>query len=318
MPTATLERPPEAETPTSEPYTGPTVGQLVQRNAVIFRVTTAQFGQAKKLDRSQYQVDADRDYVKAQKLLLACDETKAIGGLFSEVRTYLESVSCPSNFKRGDYLLPIELLLEVDQRMAEFQARLKVLLGRLVDNYRAILDDERRRLLSLFNPADYPVAQEVAGRYFIRWQYLALATPTGLPEAIAAREQAKLAEAWEEAGEGVQQLLRAELAALVGHLEERLTGTTDGKPKIFRDSAVENITEFLAKFNPRNVTNDAEAALLAQRVRELLAGIEPQALRTDAALRERVRSGFSAVTAQLDELMVNRPKRRLFSLEEGG
>ena len=43
-----------------------------------------------------------------------------------------------------------------------------------------------------------------------------------------------------------EEAFTAELAKLVSHLTERLSGQEDGKPKIFRDSAVENLTEFFA------------------------------------------------------------------------
>lgn len=316
MPVSTLERPPEAAQPDTLPDSSPTVGQLVQENAVIFRVTTGQFGQSKKLDSGQYEVDADKKYIKASKVLLACDETAAIKTLFSEVRTYLESVSCPSNFKRGDYLLSVELLLKVDERMKDYARQLENAKVTLAGVYGIRVDEERRRLRSTFNPADYPIADEICNRYFIKWQYLALATPQNLPEALREQERAKLADMWQEAGEGVQQLLRAQLAEVVGHLQERLTGANDGKPKIFRDSAVENIKEFLADFDARNITSDAECALLVQKVRELLSGVEAQDLRDNAALRSKVRESFEDINLQLDDMMVNKPKRRKFSLDE--
>jgi hypothetical protein len=315
MPTSTLERPVEAQ-PDTLPDTGPTVGQLVQENAVIFRVTTGQFGQSKKLEHSQYEVDAERKYVKASKVLLACPETDAIKTFFSEIRTYLESVSSPSNFKRGDYLLSIDLLLKVDERMKDYQEQLRRLSNVLVANYTERVNDERSRLRTTFNPADYPPARSVADRYFIKWQYLSLATPRNRPSSLAAQEQEKLADMWQEAGEGVRDLLRASLAEVVGHLQERLTGATDGKPKIFRDSAVANVREFLAGFDARNITNDAECALLVQKVRDMLKDVTPEALRTDTALKVKVREGFSDITAQLDAMTVNKPKKRRFSLGE--
>jgi hypothetical protein len=313
MPSATLDRP---SVPDTLPDTGPTVGQLVQENAVVFRVTTGQFGQSKKLEHSQYEVDAERKYVKASKVLLACPETDAIKTLFSEIRTYLESVSSPSNFKRGDYLLANGLLLAVDDRMRDYVAQLERLKQALRENYAERVNDERSRLRTTFNPADYPAGDAVADRYFIKWQYLSLATPRNLPASLASQERDKLADMWQEAGEGVRDLLRASLADVVGHLQERLSGATDGKPKIFRDSAVANVREFLAGFDARNITNDAECALLVQKVRDMLKDVTPEALRTDTALKAKVREGFSDITAQLDTMTVNKPRKRRFSLGE--
>ena len=40
----------------------------------------------------------------------------------------------------------------------------------------------------------------------------------------------------------------AELSSIVAHLTERLSGHEDGKPKVFRDSAVGNLREFFERF----------------------------------------------------------------------
>ena len=45
-----------------------------------------------------------------------------------------------------------------------------------------------------------------------------------------------------------EETFTAELAKLVSHLTERLSGQDDGKPKVFRDSMIENLTEFFGRF----------------------------------------------------------------------
>ena len=45
----------------------------------------------------------------------------------------------------------------------------------------------------------------------------------------------------------------AKLAKLVSHPTERLSGTEDGKPRIFRDSAVENLAECFQRFRQLNI-----------------------------------------------------------------
>ena len=49
-----------------------------------------------------------------------------------------------------------------------------------------------------------------------------------------------------------------ELSRLVGHLSERLAGAEDGRPKVFRDSAVGNLREFFERFKALNVGSSAE------------------------------------------------------------
>ena len=58
---------------------------------------------------------------------------------------------------------------------------------------------------------------------------------------------------FDEAVRLAEEAFTAELAKLISHLTERLSGKEDGKPKIFRDSAVENLTEFFQRFRELNV-----------------------------------------------------------------
>ena len=51
-----------------------------------------------------------------------------------------------------------------------------------------------------------------------------------------------------EAVQRAEQAFVEELSKLVAHLTERLSGESDGKPKIFRDSAVTNLADFFERF----------------------------------------------------------------------
>jgi hypothetical protein len=61
---------------------------------------------------------------------------------------------------------------------------------------------------------------------------------------------------FDEAVQLAEQAFLEELGQLVAHLTERLTGQADGKPKIFRDSAIGNLTEFFQRFRRLNVRSN--------------------------------------------------------------
>ena len=85
---------------------------------------------------------------------------------------------------------------------------------------------------------------------------LALALWPLIPVELAPRIaewQARAAEALasgsdDEAVQLAEQAFASELTDLVEHLTERLTGQIDGKPKIFRDSTIENLIAFFRRF----------------------------------------------------------------------
>ena len=77
------------------------------------------------------------------------------------------------------------------------------------------------------------------------------------------------------------------MAELVQHLVERLQPGADGKPKVFRDSLVRGMEEWLSDFSARNLAQDGELSSLVERARELLhpVGNRPSAPRPFAPTR---------------------------------
>ena len=69
-----------------------------------------------------------------------------------------------------------------------------------------------------------------------------------------------MAARFEEAVRLAEQAFTEEFARLVAHLTERLSGVgEDGKPKVFRDSAVDNLAEFFDRFRALNVRSQRAA-----------------------------------------------------------
>jgi hypothetical protein len=103
----------------------------------------------------------------------------------------------------------------------------------------------------------------------------------------------------------------AELAKLVSHLTERLSGQMDGKQKIFRDTAVENLAEFFERFRSLNVGGNEQLDRLVADAQRVIRGVEPQALRDNTGLRQHVATELSRVQSVLDGLLVDRPRRNI-------
>ena len=66
-----------------------------------------------------------------------------------------------------------------------------------------------------------------------------------------------------------------ELQQLVAHLTERLTGQSDGQPKTFRNSAVNNLTEFFDRFRQLNVRSNQDLDTLGQPHIQRASHVEP-------------------------------------------
>ena len=125
------------------------------------------------------------------------------------------------------------------------------------------------------------------------------------------QEQARVRERFESAVELAEQAFATELQRLTAHLAERLSGLHDGQPKVFRDSAVENLREFFERFRRLNIRSNSDLDMLANEAEQAISGIEPQQLRDSNRLRQMVARDFEQIQASVGDLLVDRPRRNI-------
>ena len=116
---------------------------------------------------------------------------------------------------------------------------------------------------------------------------------------------------FDEAVKLAEEAFIAELAKLVSHLTERLSGQEDGKPRVFRDSMVENLTEFFGRFRQLNVRSNEQLDQLVADAQRVIHGVDAQDLRDNQGLRQHVATEMSRVQSVLDGLLVDRPRRNI-------
>jgi len=303
-------------TPTAVP-TPPPAGQETPNLddvTVCLVLDFHRWGVRRKVDAHQVETDADRALLAVSKRILDSPEYDAIVQHDGKTRAWVEARALPSLLKKGIWRLPVALVEETDVYLTTRAAERSRLVDELRAAYPIRLQETQARLSSLAD-GDLPTADEVAGKFSIAWKYISYGTPTTLQRlapALFARERQKAAVQWQEATEEIRTVLRESMAELVTHLAERLSGTReDGRPKIFRDTAVTNLTEFLDLFQARNVTDDSELAALVARAHDLLYDVHPQRLRNNDALRGAVAQSMSQIKATLDTMLMDRPRRHI-------
>ena len=116
---------------------------------------------------------------------------------------------------------------------------------------------------------------------------------------------------FDEAVRLAEDAFTAELAKLVSHLSERLSGQVDGQPRVFRDSAIENLTEFFQRFRELNVRSSEQLDQLVSQAQQVIRGVDAQDLRDNQGLRKHVATEMSRVTSVLDGMLVDRPRRNI-------
>jgi hypothetical protein len=285
----------------------------VMDKAIILKLEFHRPGNQRKLKADQYTVDADKDMVHATKQLLDSDELKAVAKFDSETWNYVASRALPSTIK-GFWVMPVGLLEEVDGVLESRATKRGELVDVAVKAYPKLLAKAPELLRGVYDEADYPSADEFRRAFGFSWRYVSFGVPEQLEQIKAdvfKREQDKAAKHWEQATEGMQALMRHDMAEMVDHMIDRLTPTEDGKVKVFRSSMIDNVHDFLTTFEARNITDDAQLQKLVAKARGLVDGVAHDTLKTDAEVRDKVRKGMSVIKTSLDKLVVIRPTRKI-------
>ena len=263
---------------------------------------------------------ADRELLTASKLILDTKNPayRAVAAVRSEASGYWRTVTLPFP-EAGIRLLPQNSLSTFASTMQTYRERLQESARELSSQYDTIKSEAERRLGTLFNASDYPTTLD--GLFDLEVTYPAIEPPAYLvslhPE-VYQQEQARVRERFENAVELAEQAFATELQRLVSHLAERLTGLHDGQPKVFRDSAVENLRQFFERFRRLNIRSSPELDALVEQAQQTINGVEPQTLRDSNRLRQMVARDFEQIQAAVGDLLVDRPRRNILRRGQTG
>ena len=256
---------------------------------------------------------ADSELLSASKFILDTKNPayRAVAAVRSEASGYWRTITLPFP-EAGIRLLPQNSLGLFATTMQTYRERLQQAATDLAGQYEQIKSEAERRLGTLFNASDYPSTLD--GLFDLEVSYPTIEPPAYLvslhPE-VYQQEQARVRERFENAVELAEQSFATELQRLSAHLAERLTGLHDGQPKVFRDSAVENLREFFERFRRLNIRSSPELDELVEQAQQTINGVEPQTLRDSNRLRQMVARDFEQIQASVGEMLVDRPRRNI-------
>ena len=312
MNTTLLDEPP---TDSSQPLTA---ADRLRTTMAAVRVCFTWFGTRKTLSPEQKaqaaeSFGAEGEYLTAGKKLL--DSThpafKTVTAIRGRIMSFWKGISLPFP-EPGLRLIRQQDIATFDVQMTTLRVELDEAVAQLDQHYEELRATARERLGALYNPGDYPAS--LRGLFGIAWEFPSVDPPeylSRLSPRLFEQECERVAARFDEAIQLAEDAFLNELNRLVSHLSERLSGQEDGRPKVFRDTAVENLRDFFTRFQQLNVRSNADLDALVEQARRILRGVEPQQLRDNTTRRQQVASQLAGVQASLDGLMVDRPQRRI-------
>jgi hypothetical protein len=290
------------------------------------RLSFVWLGVRKTLTQEQKSQAADTfgakgEYLSAAKKLLDTSHPafRSVSSVKSRIVAYWRGISLPYP-EPGIRLIRQDDISTFTVQLTTLQAELADAVEALSNQYQELKSAARQRLGRLFNSADYP--DTLVGLFEASYDFPSVEPPDylrRLSPQLFAEEARRVSARFEQAVQLAEQAFTEELSRLVSHLTERLSGSEDGKPKVFRDTAVENLREFFERFRHLNVRSSQQLDELVSQAQQVVRGVQPQQLRDDTSLRQQIATQLSSVQSVLDGLLVDRPRRSILrSPRQGG
>ena len=244
----------------------------------------------------QYGTDQERG--RYNKVLVAVEAVKKVGQAESAARTFHYENTLPWK-DDGARILPAanfdHYSAEMRKLKGDFQAAAMEFLG----NYPDLVDQARRELNGLFDPADYPDREKIQKKFSFEVEVDPL--PTGADFRVSlqgdevARIQADIEKRLERAQRDAMGDCFSRLYDVVRKAAEKLTDKT----AIFRDSLITNIQDLVELLPRLNLTDDTRLEELRRLVADKLLGYEPELLRKNAFARQETADAANDILAAM-------------------
>lgn len=264
---------------------------------------------------SSHELKVDTAQFSVTKKLVDQAELKPCMSIIANAKSFLRKKAIPTPTVFGDrsYLIPLAAVQAVNEQLTSLSIELAVEGAKLADRYAAAIAKQSTLLGKQFDPSQYPAADQVRSAFRIDWDYVQFSAPERLETVSSAmyahaqaKHDARMAEAYDE----VRLVLRDSLRRLTAEIASKLEPDLDGSPKVFRNSILSGLGEFLENFDIRNVTDDDELSAVVAQLKQLTNGVDAKSLRDMDSLRESIATEMAEATARLDG-MVKKVRRAI-------
>lgn len=279
---------------------------------VAFSLELHGIGNSRKADINQVEVEASKEKLRLSKKILECEEMEEIRGLDLKLRSYIRARSVPYPLKAGIYLIPVDLVEEVDAQVERTRPVRDALASRLSGRVGGLKNLDRSSLGVLFREEDYPTEQKILEAFRLETRYITLGVPGNLgtiSRDIWQREKDRIGKELESAAEEIKQVQRLALQELIDGLMDKLTPDADGtRKRIKQGGPLDKIIEFLGRYGKLNVTDDAELSSVVDQAKALLNGCDAETLRNGFA--SKIREGMAEIRKAIEPLITKNPTRK--------
>lgn len=279
----------------------------VARASMLVTLNISVYSGRKQDKRTQAEVVAAKNSGSSRaasvykNLFSDCAELDAITKFQSRARLRHYQLTLPWD-DNGQRLLPTKALFDYKNEMNRYSDEFDLLVEAFLDKYDTLVAAAAFKLGTLFDRAEYPTRDEVAGRFKFDLSFVPLPTAGDFRLDIEHDVQVQLAQQYE--ARMAAQVAAAQhdawnrLHDALTRIKDRLTLDEDGKRRIFHDTTVTNAQELCDLLTPLNVTNDPKLEQARRMLQDAIGDVDPKELRKEDSTRAFT---LQKVTATLDQ-----------------
>jgi hypothetical protein len=229
---------------------------------------------------------------------------QALTAVRGKIEAYFSSVALPFP-EPSVRLLPLDQIHDFERQMHDFRFELSDAASELGRVYDDLKREAEGRLGALFDPSDFPATPE--NFFDVAWDYPNFAAPphnaSWVAQSVYDLEELRIKTKFERAVVLAESDFRDEFARLVAHLCERISDTDQvGMSKVFRDTSVVYLVEFIARYFRFNLRTDDRLDELISMAQHAMQGVTPQGLRSNQASRRLLAARLSWIQVSLDAM----------------
>ena len=207
---------------------------------------------------------------------------------------------------RGARLLPTSLFLDYKQEANKRRDMFNAMVDNFIDKYPALVQTANNYLGTLFNPADYPDAEEVRSKFGYRMVFSPVPESGDFRLDIAAQDMAELRDQYDtQFKDRLADAMRKpweDLHKMLAGMSAKLTDEDgdDATKKRWHDTFITNAQEMCAMLTHLNVAKDPKLEDARRQLELTMLGANIEAIKESPLARSEMKSKVDSILKQFE------------------
>jgi len=207
----------------------------------------------------------------------------------------------------GLRLLPVGNFMAYKKQLAVLESNYNALVDKFIEAYPNLVSAAAFQLGNLFDRTEYPDADKIKSKFSFAYTFMPVPTAGSfLPDLMEEAKREVLencSNAYEQRLANAMQEAWNRLHECLSRMSERLeVETVDGehKPKIFRDSLVDNANELVGLLTHFNLTKDEKLEDARRMLEHRMKNVDAEVLRDNITFRQHVKQDVDSILSKFN------------------